>query len=89
MGEDRSKNALLIAASLIAAVRLAREEIKADSARPFRCERQHSPGADGPRKNRTRRRPLKPVEASQGREIPMTSREESHQNVSSRFRCWK
>jgi hypothetical protein len=28
MGEDRSKNALLIAASLIAAVRLAREEIK-------------------------------------------------------------
>ncbi len=28
MGDDRSKNALLIAASLIAAVRLAREEIK-------------------------------------------------------------
>lgn len=28
MGDERSKNALLIAASLIAAVRLAREEIK-------------------------------------------------------------
>ncbi len=28
MGDDRSKNALLIAASLIAAVRLARDEIK-------------------------------------------------------------
>lgn len=28
MGNDQSKNALLIAASLIAAVRLAREEIK-------------------------------------------------------------
>jgi hypothetical protein len=28
MGDERSKNALLIAASIIAAVRLAREEIK-------------------------------------------------------------
>ena len=28
MGDDKNKNALLIAASLIAAVRLAREEIK-------------------------------------------------------------